>query len=45
MEALLKQGQGFDRMYVGMRKPSGDMKLPIGDIDLTKNVAKECEYC
>lgn len=41
IEALFKQGVGYDRLFVGMRTPSGEMKLPIGTHDLMKNVSKD----
>lgn len=44
MEVLYKQGIGYDRMYVAMRTPSGETKMPVGYTDLVKHITKygEC---
>ena len=44
IEALFKQGIGFDRFSVGMRMPNGTVVLPIGNDFLRKNITKDCEY-
>ena len=44
MEVLFKQGKGFARMYVAMRTPSGEMKMPIGSEYLVKNLTKQGEW-
>ena len=44
IEALFKQGVGFDRMIVGMRTPGGETKVPIGNQTLMLNITEECEY-
>jgi len=41
MDVLLKQGVGFARMYVAMRTPSGEMKLPISSEYLVKHITME----
>lgn len=43
MDVLLKQGRGFARMYVAMRTPSGEMKMPISSEYLVKHITMECE--
>lgn len=43
MDVLFKQGEGFSRMYVAMRTPSGEMKMPITSEYLVKRLTKQGE--
>ena len=43
MDVLFKQGEGFSRMYVAMRTPSGEMKIPITSEYLVKRLTKQGE--
>lgn len=43
MEVLFKQGGGIDQMIVGMRTPSGEMKVPITGDDLIRGISDECK--
>lgn len=43
MDVLFKQGEGFSRMYVAMRTPSGEMKTPITSEYLVKRLTKQGE--
>lgn len=43
MDVLFKQGKGFSRMYVAMRTPSGEMKMPITSEYLVKRLTKQGE--
>ena len=43
MDVLYKQGVGFSRMYVAMRTPSGEMKMPITREYLVKKLTKQGE--
>lgn len=43
MDVLFKQGEGFSRMHVAMRTPSGEMKMPITSEYLVKRLTKQGE--
>ena len=43
MEVLFKQGIGFARMYVAVRTPSGEMKMPISSEYLVKDLTAQGE--
>lgn len=44
IEALLKQGESYDRFLVGMKMPNGTLVIPIGNEFLRRNITKDCEY-
>ena len=43
IELLIKNGPGNGRVSVGMRTPSGEIKLPISEENLIKSITKKCK--